>query len=97
MPREAPVTRAMREARGRVIEEALSAAVPANAGTIRREGYDGGRRSLYLVEPHGPAVMGPCVRRDDTMGVSSLPPAATIAAAAARFASCRSAASDIRR
>src|SRR5450755_2520697 len=33
MPREAPVTRAMREARGRVMELALSIVVPANAGT----------------------------------------------------------------
>src|ERR1700731_4158003 len=99
MPREAPVTRAMREARGFVIEATLSASSLRAQGPKRRDGYDGGRCVYPMASgKRGPVLWGPCVRRDDTVSIaSSLPPAATVAAAAARPGSGRSDGSDRRR
>src|ERR1039458_176835 len=60
MPREAPDTRAMREARGRVMGS-NSIVVPGTQGPIRRAGYDRGRRSCPIsFEQLTPVVMGPC-------------------------------------
>src|SRR5260370_36694977 len=96
MPREAPVTRAMREARGRVIERTLSSSSLRKQGPIRRDGHDGGRYlSLVASEKRRPVVMGPCFRRGGK--VSSPPPIATIAAAAARLGAGRANGSAMRR
>src|SRR5258705_13519286 len=66
MPREAPVTRAMREARGGVIKRLYQQSSPRTRGPIRRDGYDERRRScLFIFEPRRPVVMGPRVRGDD--------------------------------
>src|ERR1700682_3416082 len=49
MPREAPVTSAIREARGGGIEVSfLRSRPPRTRGPIRREGYDGRRRSCLI-------------------------------------------------
>src|ERR1700730_391357 len=68
MPREAPVTRAMREARGRVIEITYLESSPRRWGPIRREGYDAGRRScLTLSRQRRPGVMIPAFRGADDL------------------------------
>src|SRR5688572_15134478 len=63
MPREAPVTRAMRLARGAVIENNSSGRPLRTRGPIRRDGYDGGRCLCLMASvKRRPVVMGP---RDD--------------------------------
>src|SRR5437773_4269134 len=97
MPREAPVTRAIREARVRDMKVVLSTVVPAECaiahggpGPIRRDGHDETRRAWpALCEQRRPGVMGPRVRGDDQAVVSSPQPAATAAAAAVRSESGR--------
>src|SRR5258707_15318171 len=66
MPREAPVIRAMREARGGVIKRLYQQPSPRTRGPIRRDGYDERRRlCLFIFEPRRPVVTGPRVRGDD--------------------------------
>src|SRR5882757_7018179 len=68
MPRDAPVTRAMREARGRVVKQFTPWSSPRKRGPIRRAGYDAGRRScLTLFKRRKPVVMGPRFRADDQL------------------------------
>src|SRR3954471_17043291 len=65
MPRETPVTRAIREARGRVITS-ISSSSRRKPGPILRGGYEGvGRSWLVLAAPRRLVAMGPGVPLDD--------------------------------